>query len=603
MSEVAADVLNHIKWMNDYLWSPWTFWLLMGAGILFTLWTKFSQFRALTHGVQVIRGVYDDPDDAGAINHFQALSAALSATVGLGNIGGVALAIAAGGPGALFWMWVTGFLGMALKSIEVTLAMIYRNTDDPDNPHGGAMWVIDKALRDKGLVLNALGKAFGCFFAITCLISTMTGGNMFQAWNVAELTETYFDVPRVVTGIIMAVTVGLVIVGGIKRIGNVAGRLVPFMCALYLISGLTVLAMHVQDIPSMLYLVVTSAFSPTEAQGAFLGGTVGYAFSVGLRRALFSNEAGQGSAPIAHSAAKTNEPAREGVVGGLEPFIDTICICTLTALVILLTGTWNRQPIGEWAGEIRLERKSSEDGQVWTVVADTNVSSLPDLGHLGPWSVGEQFFLLAKVPDNLNANTGSNLIPVRGGVATRLVGDNPEAQQEELYLSWKDVSLAGGSWEHPPQDLELVDKQIYRDFTGASLTAHAFDREFPGLGKWLVTLAAWLFALSTMISWSYYGEQSTIYLTGGPGVLFYKLIFLVLTIVAPMAITDTSELEAVMDFGTGWMLWANMPIVLLMGVLAVRCLDDYFRRLRAGEFHAHAAPPFTDVAEGKDVEK
>src|SRR5690606_38128235 len=140
------------------------------------------------------------------------------------------------------------------------------------------------------------------------------------------------------------------------------------------------------------------------------------------------------------------------------------------------------------------------------------------------------------------------------------------------------------------------------DFTGATLTAHAFDREFPGLGKWLVTLAAWLFAISSMISWSYYGEQSTIYLTGGPGVLLYKLIFLFLTIVAPIAIADTADLEAVMDFGSGWMLWANMPIVILMGFLAVRCLDDYFRRLYAGEFHAHAAPPIMDVAEGKDVE-
>lgn len=600
MSDVVASVLNHIQEMNEYLWSTWTFFLLMGAGILFTLWSRFCQFRAVTHGVQVIRGVYDSPDDPGAINHFQALSAALSATVGLGNIGGVALAIAAGGPGALFWMWVTGFLGMALKTVEVTLSMMYRNTDDPNNPHGGAMWVIDKALGDKGLALKSIGKLLGCFFAVTCLISTMTGGNMFQVWNVAELTETYFDVPRVVTGIVMAVLTGLVIVGGIKRIGNVAGRLVPFMCVLYLISGLTVLAMHIDEIPGMFSLVFRSAFSPLEAQGAFLGGTMWFAFSVGLRRALFSNEAGQGSAPIAHAAAKTDEPAREGVVGGLEPFIDTICICTLTALVILLTGTWSREPVGEFAGEVRLERKNP-DSFVWTVQAETSVEALPKLEKLGPWSLGDQFFVLAQVPDNTNKLTGSNFVPVKGSISSTVTTTH-EVPSGDLFLTWLEVSLSPADWEQPPQELVLVDKQIYREFTGASLTAHAFDREFAGLGKWLVTLAAWLFALSSMISWSYYGEQSTIYLVGNAGVLPYKFVFLFLAVAAPIAIVETSELEAVMDYGTGWMLWANMPIVLLMGFLAIRCLDDYFRRLRAGEFHAHAAPPIVDVAEGRDVE-
>ncbi|HIA27127.1 MAG TPA: sodium:alanine symporter family protein, partial [Planctomycetes bacterium] len=340
------EMMENIEVVTDFLWGPWTPYVLLFAGVLFTVWTRFTQYKAMTHGVQVIRGVYDDPDDPGAINHFQALAAALSATVGLGNIGGVALAIGVGGPGALFWMWIVGFLGMALKAVEITLAMMYRDTSDPENPHGGAMWVVDKVIGGKGGNWVPIARAIGTFFCITLIISAFTGGNMFQSWNVANLTHDYFGVPHVGTGIALALLVGAVIIGGIKRIGTVAAKLVPFMCLLYLACGLAVIAIHVADVPAMLALVVKSAFSPVEAGGAFIGGTMGFAFMQGMKRALFSNEAGQGSAPIAHAAAKTSEPAREGVVGGIGPFIDTICICTLTALVILTTGTWNRDAIG-----------------------------------------------------------------------------------------------------------------------------------------------------------------------------------------------------------------------------------------------------------------
>ncbi|MHC4990764.1 MAG: alanine/glycine:cation symporter family protein, partial [Planctomycetota bacterium] len=294
--------------------------------------------------MSVTRGVYDDPDDPGAINHFQALSAALSATVGLGNIGGVALAISLGGPGAVFWMWIVGLAGMALKTTEVTLAMLYRNTDDPDNPHGGAMWVASKGFAAWSPSLAWLGKLMGVVFCITLLISAVTGGNMFQAWNVSDVTKNYFGIHQLITGIVLATVVGMVIIGGIKRIGAVAGRLVPFMCVLYFLAAVVVLIMKASLVPDMLALIVKSAFNPLEAQGAFIGGTFGYAFLWGMKRALFSNEAGQGSSPIAHSAAKTDEPVRESVVAGLEPFIDTIIVCTLTALVILCSGVWRRAP-------------------------------------------------------------------------------------------------------------------------------------------------------------------------------------------------------------------------------------------------------------------
>ena len=337
-----ADVSALLATMNSVLWHEYVLYAIFCTGILFTVWSGFCQYRALTHGPSVLRGSYDNPDDPGAINHFQALSAALSATVGLGNIGGVALAIALGGPGAVFWMWVIGLLGMAIKLTEVTLSMLYRNTDDPDNPHGGPMWAAHKILAKRGL--PRLGRTIGVIFCVCLLVSTTTGGNMFQAWNVGELTKEYFSIPSWISGIVLAIIVGTVIIGGIKRIGKVTATLVPLMVALYLAAGFYVLAVNIAEIPAVFVLIVKAAFVPTEAAGAFIGGTAASAFLFGLKRAAFSNEAGQGSSPIAHSAAKTDEPVREGIVAGLEPFIDTLVVCTFTALIILSTGIWNRAP-------------------------------------------------------------------------------------------------------------------------------------------------------------------------------------------------------------------------------------------------------------------
>jgi len=585
-----------IQGINGVLWGPWAFFVLMGAGILFTIWTKFTQYRALTHGVQVIRGIYDDPSDPGAINHFQALSAALSATVGLGNIGGVALAIAAGGPGALFWMWVIGFQGMAQKTIENTLAMMYRNTDDPDNPHGGAMWVIKETLGKKGGIWAPIATAIGGFFCITLIISTMTGGNMFQAWNVAQLTESYFGVPELATSIVLAGLIGMVIIGGIKRIGNVAGRLVPFMIAIYIVAGLAVIAVNIGQIPNLLWLIVTSAFSPTEGGGAFIGAGIGFAFSIGLRRALFSNEAGQGSAPIAHAAAKTNEPAREGVVGGLGPFIDTILVCTLTALVILSTGTWNRDYDASGLGNFAI---TGSDGVFSGEYVD-GVHVLPEL-EMGEWRANDGLYTVATLVGADNPETGRARIKFNGEIAVAAEGNELGLEEGAMYVEWEELDLSG--WEETPSALLLEGDGAYRFLPAAQLTAFAFDRAFPGLGKWLVTLAAWLFAFSTMISWSYYGEQGIVFLVGDKGVMPYKLLFLILVIIAPMAAGSSEEIGALIDFGTGWMLWANLPIVLAMGYLAVNSLSDYFKKLDAGEFPKHEPPSVVDVIEGHDVEE
>ncbi|QDV34523.1 alanine/glycine:cation symporter family protein [Tautonia plasticadhaerens] len=570
------------------LWSTPTFFVLLGTGVLFTVWSKFIQYRALTHGVKVLRGAYDDKDDPGAINHFQALSAALSGTVGLGNIGGVALAIGIGGPGALFWMWVTGFLGMAIKAVEVTLAMIYRDTSDPDNPHGGAMYVIKRGFGDRvGGWARPVAWSIGAVFCVTLLVSTMTGGNMFQAWNVASITNTYFGVPTVFTGVVLAMITGVVIIGGIKRIGDVAGRLVPFMCGLYLLAGVVVLIVKAADVPALLALVVREAFSPTEAAGSFIGATAWFGLTTGLRRALFSNEAGQGTSPIAHSAAKTDEPVREGVVAGLEPFIDTCLVCTLTALVILVTGTWNREAAGDFGGEIALVE--GESG-AFEIRGDTAPEHLPELPAPDVWTAGNAFFLVAEVEET-SGDTGSNLVRVPGA----LVDDG----EGGLRIAWGSLPAEAAD------GATLVGKGVYRDLVGAALTGLAYDRAIPGLGKWLVTAACWLFAISTLISWAYYGEQGVIYLFGDRAVTAYKLVFCLATVVVtlPDFIRTDTQLGNLADLGTGVMLVANVPIILAMGYQAMNAFSDYFARMRSGSMAPpRKTPPFTDVVEGRDVE-
>ena len=578
-----GQLMETICHINDFLWGAWTLYVLLGAGIVFTLWTKFSQFKILTHGVAVTRGKYDNADDPGVINHFQALSAALSATIGLGNIGGVAVAIALGGPGALFWMWIVGFFGMALKAVEITLAMLYRNTDDPDDPHGGAMWVIHNTVGAKGGFSLVVAKTLGFIFCITLLIMTMAGGNMFQTWNVADLTLNYFGVPKIATGIVLAILVGLVIVGGIKRIGQVAARLVPIMCVLYLLSSLAVLAVNVQEIPSMFALIFRCAFAKTEAAGAFLGGTFGFVFAQGMKRALFSNEAGLGSAPIAHAAAKTNEPAREGIVGGMGPFIDTLCICSLTALVIISTGTWNRGPIGEMTGVVELVKN---EGKI-ELVTPEQVSALPELPQGETWKVNTQVFFLLRIP--VDQEGAWKHIRIYGTIQGDRLG-------RPRTIEWEKIPV-GAQWVLDKEGKTV--KGVFRNFAGATLTGHAFDRAFPGLGKWLVTLAAWFFAVSTMISWSYYGEQGVVYMFGKKAVLPYQLIFLLLAVVGAFLVKNNTELGALADFGTGWMLWANMLIVLTMGHLAVKSLDDYFKRLKAGAFQPQSATNGSSNHKGK----
>ncbi len=567
-----GDISGLLATINGFLWHEYVLYMIVATGLVFTIWSGFSQYRAITHGSRVLRGVYDDPDDPGAINHFQAMSAALSATVGLGNIGGVALAIALGGPGAMFWMWVIAFLGMSIKLTEVTMSMLYRNIDDPDNPHGGPMWVAAKALERRGM--GGLGRTLGGIFCVCLLVSTATGGNMFQAWNVGELTEEYFSVPSWITGIVLAVIVGSVIIGGIKRIGRVTATLVPLMVALYLAAGSYVLAIHIGDIPGMFVLIVKSAFLPTEAGGAFIGGTAASAFLFGMKRAVFSNEAGQGSSPIAHSAAKTDEPVREGIVAGLEPFIDTIVVCTFTALIILSTGIWNRAP------DVPLDPLpvATETEAGW-LFAET---PLPG----DDWMAGNKTTMVIEAHDN--EKTGLTFHRIEGTVFS----------SESGYSTSWDAFLG-------PSLPTIVGDGLYRNYIGATLTAKAFDTVRPGLGKWLISIAAWFFAVSTMISWGYYGEQGVVFLAGEKAVPGYKVVYCILIIVATLGLVQTdTDLDNVTGIGTAVLLFVNIPICWLFGYQAMRAYKEYIGRLKSGRMGPdHPPPSLDDLLSGRDVEK
>jgi AGCS family alanine or glycine:cation symporter len=346
------DVLSRvIDWYNNYIGVYAVLLMLIPTGVYFIIRLKFLNVTQLWHSIQIVAGKYDKKGDAGDVNHFKALTTALSATVGTGNIVGVSLAIYLGGPGAIFWMWVTGFLGMILKYTECTLSHKYRSFNSDGTVSGGPMYYMRKGIAE---IYNApvFAKVLAIVFALATITCSLGTGNMAQSNSMTQVFHTSYELPEMVsmfgfsfnskyiTATIITGLVLLVIIGGIKRIADVTSRLVPFMAIVYFISALVVILIMIDQVPAAFALIVKSAFTGTAATGGFVGSTFLLTILWGVRRGLFSNEAGQGSAPIAHAAAKTEYPAREGLVASLEPLVDTLIICTLTALVIILTGAW-----------------------------------------------------------------------------------------------------------------------------------------------------------------------------------------------------------------------------------------------------------------------
>jgi AGCS family alanine or glycine:cation symporter len=546
------QVFAYLETINAIMLGVPTLLALLAVGVLFTIWSGFGQWRSLTHGVRLVRGKVPGISGlgAGALSHFQALSAALSATVGLGNIGGVAIAVSIGGPGAVFWMWMVGLAGMAIKATEVTLSLLYRDTSQPDNPHGGTMWVCKRGFAELSPALRGLGMIAGAVFAFALILFGLTGANMFQAWNVGEITRAYFGVPPWISGLICAVVVGAVILGGIKRIGAVAGWLVPAMCGIYVTCSVGVLIAEAEKLPAILRLIFTSAFSEAEGVGAFTGATLGVAFIFGMKRALFSSEAGMGSAPIAHSAVKTPEPVTEGIVAGLEPFIDTLIVCTMTAMVILVSGVWQRAPTAIWDTQPALVQTAPDR---WKPA----ISTLPQ--REGAWTTGDQVFVV---------------VETTSGERARLYGEIVKDATKQA-VQWRPLR----NRSQP----EFAEDGIFVDYPGATLTALAFDAAFSGLGQWMVTLTVWLFAISTMITWSYYGEQGVVYLVGERWIRPYRWLWCALIFVACLGFIRTDyELDTISTVALGFMLAINLPTMVILGSKAMRAWHDYFRRLKAG---------------------
>lgn len=451
-----VDWMSAVLFFDFGLGIPLIVLWLIGGAVFFTIRMGFINFRAFKHAFFVIQGHYDDPAEAGEVSHFQALAAALSATVGLGNIAGVAIAVSVGGPGAMFWMTVAALFGMTSKFVECTLAQKYRVVLPDGRIAGGPMYYLSRGLAEKGM--GQLGNIMASLFAILCIGAAFGGGNMFQAnQSFVAVSGLFPALPNWVYGLVLAFLVSLVIIGGIRRIGNVAGALVPAMCTIYVAASLWIILMNLSQIPDAFVQIFTQAFVPQAAYGGFIGVLV-----QGFRRSAFSNEAGVGSAAIAHAAARTEEPVREGIVALLEPFIDTVIICNMTALVVIITG--------EYA----------------------------------------------------NPNTSAGVETTSAAFAS--------------VISWFPVVLA---------------------------------------------LAVFLFAFSTMISWSYYGERSWTYLFGESSMIVYRVIYVFCVFLGTVL-----NLGAILDFSDMMFFAMAFPNMLGGFLLAdkVRAdLDSYMLRLNSGE--------------------
>lgn len=408
-------------WGNavDLAWGPWLIYLLVGAGIFFTLRCGFLPFRALRHAIEILRGKFDNPDDPGEISHFQALSSALSATIGMGNIAGVAIAISVGGPGSIFWMWIAGLIGMSTKFFTCTLATMYRKKDEAGIDQGGPMYYLEVGLGKKFKPLAVLFSAFGM---VGCL-------SLFQVNQLAELLSTDYAIDNVYTGLVSMIIVGIVIIGGIKRVGLVASKIVPSMLFLYLVSAVIIIVHNYASIPSVFASIFEGAFGGQALAGGAAGIALKEVMRTGIQRAAFSNEAGVGTAPMAHGAAKTREPVREGLIAMLGPLLDTNLVCTLTALVILTSGV--------------LEGGLESSAAAVVITADAFTSVLGMLGR----------YILTLVIILFSVSTMISYSYYSLKCAKYLFGEKLGGQYIYIYL----LSLPVAAWLNPGTVVNIID--------------------------------------------------------------------------------------------------------------------------------------------------
>ena len=534
---------NIVGTLNDLVWSTPTYFpfmvaVLLSFGIFITLRLGFVQVRKFKHGILSVMGKFDHPDAVGDVNHFQALTTALSATVGIGNIAGVAIAIHYGGPGALFWMWVTAFFGMAIKYTECTLAVKYRVQNEDGSVSGGPMYYIEKGLGENW-------KWLAVFFAAMAVICSFLTGNAVQANTVADTLKSTFLIPGWITGLVTASLVGFVIIGGIKRIGRVTASLMPIMAIIYVLGALIILLLNYEKVIPAFGTILEYAFTPKA--GAFGVGSGLFLTTLvwGIKRGLFSNEAGQGSAPIAHGAARTKEPVREGVVALLEPFIDTLVVCTMTGLVIVSTGVWDQK----------------HDLPFTSNALETEI--VVDSGSMLTFEAGEP----------TNGTIHRNDHPMGVFFIDEARTETFEGTMEVLAEGGVIITHSNGT------QIETLHSSIVEN--GAPLTAVAFEKGLAPLfggGKYIVTLCVILFGVSTAISWSYYGDRSIQYLAGDKSIIYYKIVYLIMHFVGAVLALET--VWAIGDIALGLMTFPNIIALFALSGVVATASKTYFAKMK-----------------------
>ncbi|MGH7481577.1 MAG: alanine/glycine:cation symporter family protein [Longimicrobiales bacterium] len=557
LARIIADV-------KDFVWGvgipvggetiPFIVIALLGTGVFLTFRLGLIQFRRFGHGVAVTTGKYDDPNEPGDVSHFQALTTALSATVGIGNLAGVAIAIHWGGPGALFWMWMTALLGMAVKYTEVTLAQNYRQVEardyDPEKwegtVSGGPMYYIERGLGPNW-------KWMAVFFAGALGTTAFLTGNAIQANTIADTVASSWGVPVWITGFLTATVVAIVIIGGITRIGAVTAVLAPVMAVIYVAGALWVLLTNLGEVLPSLGLIFSEALSPSAGVAGTGIGAILVTMMWGVNRGLFSNESGQGSAPIAHAAAKTDEPVSEGVVALLEPFIDTIVICTMTGLVIIITGVWDdRVPTP-------LELRSG----------DANYIEMGESGRYVPVPPPAE----VTIEDGYPADAS----PERPAFAWH------DAPVERFFVDAELTEPFSGVLRPAQATAVGEDGTTYTTLyglaseTAAPLLVLGFSRGLPGQwGGIIVIVAVILFAISTAISWSYYGDRCANYLFGTKAILPYKVVFVIMHFVG--AVLPLAVAWDLGDILLGIVILPNLLALLLLSPIVAQLTKSYFER-------------------------
>lgn len=551
LNDILATIDSYIGGAN------WFVYLLLGTGLFFTIYLKFPQIRFFSHALKIVWGKYDKNTDAGDTTHFQALATALSGTVGTGNIAGVAFAIHLGGPAALFWMMMTAFMGMTTKFVEVTLSHKYREVDSKGFMAGGPMYYMKHAF--KSTKLEPVFKWVAVIFSIATVLSSFGTGSLPQINSIANSMYASFDLNKMVTGGVLAVILGFVIIGGIKRIAMVTEKLVPMMALFYFIGALFVIFYNAENILPAIESIFSDLFTGTAAVGGFLGATVSFAFNRGVNRGLFSNEAGQGSAPIAHASAKAHEPVSEGMVAILEPFIDTIIICMLTGLVLLSSGVWKEKYMNDF--------QDADLTALAGVYTESNVKELSD------YIKGEES--LQTFTGEVTVTDGRIAEPVTFIHARSLAEDVVVTKGGQNYNGT--LAFNDGRFVHNDPEVKMSGRSLLHS---APLTTEAFKKSMLGdFGQYIVSIGLLLFAFSTAISWSYYGDRAMTFLFGTKSVIYYHIVYVIGFFLA--SFTDTTIIWTLSGITIALMTVPNLIGILLLRKEMKTTVKDYWTMFKA----------------------